>query len=137
MNDDGATPGTYNTPITLNIVAAGNGWWVNTGPNPSEIATYIFLDAEEHPELLNLPRQSAGADWSAAAEWLADGARIRVNITGPVQTTLDVQVGGPGLEAVRHARLLYICPTTPELGLSPYLARDRSFAVRLPRLRDA
>jgi len=51
MNDDGATPGTYNTPITLNIVAAGNGWWVNTGPNPSEIATYIFVDSEEHPEL--------------------------------------------------------------------------------------
>lgn len=124
-------------PIRLPIVAAGNGWWVNTGPSPADIATYVFVDGGEHPELLDYPERSGQDGWSATAAWSDDGAAIRVRITGPVQATLEIPVDRPELEAVRRARLLYICPTTPQLGLSPYLARDRSFLVQLPRPHNA
>lgn len=119
--------------IRLGIVAAGNGWWVNTGPGASSIATYVFVDVEEHPELLELPTHAADADWSAYAGWLDDGSLLRIEIGGPLAVKIELAIDRPELEAVRHARTLYVCPTTPQLGLSPYRARDHSFVVRLPR----
>jgi hypothetical protein len=122
--------------LTLQIVAAGNGWWVSSGPDASDISTYVFLDCEAHPELLALPEQARAPGWCATAAWNEAGDAIRVTISGPSELRFAMPVDRPELEAVRRARRIYICPTTPMLGLSPFLARDRSFLVELPRRSD-
>ena len=119
-------------PVRLQVVAAGNGWWVNTGPDPSDIATYVFVDVEAHPELLDLPARANEPDWAVDAAWQAEAESLAIHVRGPHAVTLEIPVNLPELEAVRRARHLYVCPTTPELGISPFLARDRSFHVDLP-----
>ncbi len=122
--------------IRLEIVAAGNGWWVEAGPDPSEIATYVFIDASEHPRLMELPDKVRAADLTASATWEQAPALLKVEIRGDWTASLELPAERPELEAVRRARLLFICPTTQALGVSPYLARDRSFSVRPERPAD-
>jgi hypothetical protein len=123
-------------PIRLQVVGGGNGWWVSDSASPSSIATYVFVDVEEHPELLDLPHLAQDPSWSVSPTWLANGKALRLDIAGPRRLALTLDLDRPELEAVRRTRQLFVCPTTPRLGLDPYLARDRSFAVRLPRLED-
>ncbi len=119
--------------IRLEIVAAGNGWWVNTGPDPSDIATYVFIDATRHPRLLELPDGVRGGALTASATWEQASPVLKIVIHGEWSALLELDAERPELEAVRRARLLFVCPTTPDLGISPYLARDRSFPVRPER----
>jgi hypothetical protein len=119
--------------VRLEIVAAGNGWWINAGPDPSDIATYIFVDASEHPRLLLLPGRVSSGELTAAATWAAEKRLLMIALEGPTPFELEIKTERPELEAVRRARVLFICPTTPKIGVSPYLARDRSFSVELPR----
>jgi hypothetical protein len=124
---DGAAP----EPIRLQIVGAGNAWWVHPGAGPSDIATYIFLDVEEHPELLELSDLAQDPRWSARAERTPDAKLIRVQIASPRSMILEIPAERPELEAIRRARTVFLCPTTRALGIDPRLARDRSVPVRL------
>ncbi|MHB8574959.1 MAG: hypothetical protein ACYDCQ_06450 [Dehalococcoidia bacterium] len=119
----------------LQIVGGGNGWWVTDQPGASSISTYVFVDVEAVPALLQLPDLSADPSWRVAAEWQAAGRSLRLHISGPVSLTVALDLDRPEFEAVRRARQLFVCPTTRSFGLDPYLARDRSFAVRLPALQ--
>src|SRR5947209_14260781 len=130
MADSGSE--TAGRPIRLQIVAAGNGWWVETGPNPAAITTYAFVDVEEQPALLDLVDRIKQDAVQVDACWQEHDRLLSVRIAAPIGLTLELPVDRPELEAVRRARQLFICPTTPKLGLSPYLARDRSFLVELP-----
>jgi hypothetical protein len=117
-------------PIRLEIVGAGNAWWVHPGAGPSDISTYVFLDVDEHPELLELPDLARDTRWSARAERSDDGMLIRVQVASPRRLILEIPAERPELEAVRRARTVFVCPTTRALGIDPRLARDRSIPVR-------
>lgn len=116
--------------IRLEVVGAGNAWWVSPDAGPASISTYVFLDVEQHPELLELRDRAEQPGWSATARRLNDGRLVRVEIAG-IDAAIEIPTHHPQLEAVRRARTLYLCPTTPQLGLDPRLARDRSVAVEV------
>ncbi len=124
-NSEGSEPA-----IRLEVVGAGNAWWVSPDAGPASISTYVFLDVEQHPELLDLPNRAAQPGWSASARRLDAGRLVRVEIAG-MTAPIDIPTEHPQLEAVRRARTLYLCPTTPRHGLDPRLARDRSVAVEV------
>lgn len=119
--------------LSLEIVGAGNAWWVAPGAGPSDISTYVFVNVEQRPELLALPDRTTEPGWWARARRCAGGSAIRIEVAGQ-ETAIQLDVEQPQLEAVRRAHVLYFCPTTPRLGLDPRLARDRS--VRLDVTTD-
>jgi hypothetical protein len=122
-------------PPRLQVVGGGNGWWA--GPGPSSIATYVFVDVEAFPDLLNLPQRAAEPGIMVEPAWLDGGRALRLTLSGERPVTVEIDLDRPELEAVRRARRLFVCPTTPKLGLDPYLARDLSVAVELPPLPKA
>jgi hypothetical protein len=122
--------GSSDQAIRLEVVGAGNAWWVSPDAGPASISTYVFLDVEQHPDLLALPERAAEPGWLATAHRLDGGRLIRVEIAGS-DAAIEIPTDHPQLESVRRARTLYLCPTTPRLGIDPRLARDRSVPVEV------
>jgi hypothetical protein len=128
-------------PIRLQVVGGGLGEWYEKRERHQEATPYVFVDVEEHPELLNLPAQAGEPGWRASAAWLADEAAIAVRIAAPVATELIIGLESPQLKPlialIERDRTIAVCPTTPRLGINARLARDRSFFLQLPPRADA
>ena len=127
-------------PIRLPVVAGGLGEWYEKRERQHEATPYVFIDVEEHPELLELPAQANQPDWRAHADWTPGEAAILVRIEAPLSLDLAVELANPQLRPlvalIERDRRVAICPTTPKLGLNARLARDRSLFFTLPRRYD-
>jgi hypothetical protein len=111
-------------------------WPSGQGPRGETIAPAVFVDADGHDDLLALPHQfhAAGmAAWGCEATWQRDPLALDVRIQAPVPAGFRVRLdpNKPGrvalIEAILRDGTLYICPTSPKLGLNARLARDHSF----------
>lgn len=140
----------------LELVGGGLAEWPSgQGPRGESIAPAAFVDASDHDHLLALPHRfhEVGASrWDCIGVWEVGGAAAserRAASPPPPAVTLLVRVRAPVAAAfripfqpARHRPLieamlrdgtLYICPTTPRLGLNARLARDNSFFCLVDR----
>lgn len=119
----------------IELVGGGLAEWPSgRGPRGETIAPAGFLDVSDHEALLALPRlfrETGQTTWQCAATWEAKPLALVVQVHAPVEAGFRVP-----LDPVRHAALidavlrhggLYLCPTTPRLGINARLARDHSF----------
>jgi hypothetical protein len=129
------------TPIRLEVVAGGLGEWYEKRERQQQATPYIFVNVEQHPQLLDLPERSRQPDWRARADWLPGAAGIAVHIAAPSPAELTIELTNPQLRAlvalIERDRAVAVCPTTPKLGLNAQLARDRSVFFALPPRADA
>ena len=115
-------------------------WPSGKGPRRETIAPAAYVDVSAAPHLLNLPHHfhAAGmSGWQASGAWEAEPLALVVTISAPVEASFRVP-----LDATRHAALInavlrdggiYVCPTTPRLGINARLARDHSVWVDVDR----
>ncbi|HLZ71745.1 MAG TPA: hypothetical protein VKV26_17720 [Dehalococcoidia bacterium] len=123
-------------PIRLEVVGGGLGEWYEKRGREHEATPYVFVDVEDHPELLELPAQAARPGWQAHAEWLPGEATLMIHLCVPAAVDLVIGLENPQLKAlialIERDHLLAVCPTTPKLGINARLARDRSVFFELP-----
>ena len=128
-------------PVRLEVVAGGLGEWYEKREREHQATPYVFVDVEQHPELLELPQQARQSAWRACAEWMPGEAGIAVHITAPAPAELVIGLANPQLRPlvalIERDRLIAVCPTTPQIGLNATLARDRSVFFALPPRADA
>lgn len=125
----------------VELVGGGLAEWPpGQGPRGETIAPAAFVDVSTAPYLLELPHQfhAAGtAGWDARAVWETEPLALVVTITKPVEMTFRVPLDGTKHAALINAVLrdggIYICPTTPRLGIHARLARDHSVWVEVDR----
>ena len=127
----------------LELVGGGLAEWPpGQGPRGEAIAPAAFVDASGHDDLLALPHRfhAAGmAAWQCEGAWETEPLALVVRVRAAVEAGFRVPVnpakrGHPQLiEAVLRDGALYICPTTPRLGLNARLARDQSFFCAVDR----
>ncbi|MBI2760653.1 MAG: hypothetical protein HYX51_04410 [Chloroflexi bacterium] len=117
-------------------------WPSGQGPRGETIAPAVFVDAEGHDALLALPHQfhaAGAAAWDCVATWQRDPPALEVRVQTPVSAGFRVVLdpAKPGrvalIEAILRDGALYICPTSPKLGLNARLARDHSFFCAVDR----
>lgn len=135
--------GTHPVTELPDIELVGGGlaeWPPGRGPRGETIAPVAFLDVSQHESLLQLPRLShdtGQTTWQCAATWEAEPLALVVQVHAPVGAGFRVP-----LDPARHAALidavlrhggLYLCPTTPRLGINARLARDHSFFCAVDR----
>ncbi len=119
----------------VELVGGGLAEWpAGQGPRGESLAAAAFVDASGHDDLLALPHQfhEAGiGGWRCEGVWQVEPLALVIAVRAPV----DVAFRLP-FHPARHAALIdailrdgavYICPTTPRLGLNARLARDQSF----------
>ncbi len=126
-----------------NVELVGGGlaeWPPGRGPRGETIAPAGFLDVSDHEALLDLPRlfHEAGQEtWQCAATWEAEPLALVVHVRAPVEAgfrvSLDPTRHAPLIDAVLRHGGLYLCPTTPRLGINARLARDHSFFCAVDR----
>lgn len=128
--------GASHPPIRLEVVAGGLGEWYEKRARRQQATPYVFVDVEDHLELLDLPEQARQPGWEARAEWAPDRAGIIVRVAAPHPAELTIGLEHPQLRPlaalIERDRVVAICPTTPRLGLNAQLARDRSVFFELP-----
>jgi hypothetical protein len=126
---------------TVELVGGGLAEWPSgKGPRGETIAPAAYVDVSSAPHLLGLPHHfhAAGAGgWQADATWETEPLALVVAVNAPVEMSFRVP-----LDATRHAALInavlrdggiYVCPTTPRLGINARLARDHSVWVDADR----
>ena len=126
---------------TVELVGGGLAEWPSgKGPRGETIAPAAYIDVSAAPHLLELPHHfhAAGMDgWRAAAVWEVEPLALAVTVSAPVEASFRVP-----LDATRHVALInavlrdggiYVCPTTPRLGINARLARDHSVWVDVDR----
>ena len=124
---------------SVELVGGGLAEWPSgKGPRGETIAAAAYVDVSEAPHLLDLPHQFHGAGiaaWRASATWEEEPLALVVQVSAPTQATFCIP-----LDAARHAALInavlrdggiYVCPTTPKLGINARLARDHSVWVEV------
>lgn len=128
-------------PETVELVGGGLAEWPpGKGPRGETIAPCAYVDVSGAEHLLELPHQfhAAGlAGWRATGTWEIDPLALIVTVGEPATAALRIP-----LQAAKHAALinavlrdggLYICTTTPRLGINARLARDNSFWADVDR----
>jgi hypothetical protein len=125
----------------LELVGGGLAEWPSgQGPRGETIAAAAYVDASGHDDLLALPHRfhEAGADvWRCDGGWEADPLAFVVRVRAPLEAAFRVPLNPSRHAALVEAMLrdgaLYLCPTTPRLGINARLARDQSFFVAVDR----
>jgi hypothetical protein len=119
----------------LELVGGGLAEWPSgQGPRGESIAAAAFVDASGHDELLALPHRfhEAGIEgWECTGVWEDEPpalvVRVRVPIEAAFRVPIDPTRHAPLVDAALRDGALYICTTSPRLGLNARLARDQSF----------
>jgi hypothetical protein len=119
----------------LELVGGGLAEWpAGQGPRGETLAPAAFVDASGHDDLLDLPHrfhEAGAAGWDCAGTWEVEPLALVVRVRAPLEAAFRIP-----LDPARHAALivsilrdgvLYLCPTTPRLGINARLARDHSF----------
>lgn len=125
----------------LEVVGGGMAEWSGgESPHGRPFAPVVFVDASGQPELLELPSlfTQVGFDaWGAKVEIgdeEAEGATLTLRLSQPQATVLVLAVPArykAFIGTIKRMGILYICPTTPALGISARLAKDHSFSAAL------
>ena len=126
---------------TVELVGGGLAEWPpGRGPRGETIAPAAYVDVSGAEHLLELPHQFHGvgvAGWRASGVWEREPFGLVIGVTAPVAAAFRVP-----LNAAKHAALIsavlrdggiYVCTTTPRLGINARLARDNSFWVDVDR----
>ncbi len=119
----------------VDLVGGGLAEWpAGQGPRGETVAPAAFVDVSGHDTLLDLPHafhDAGAAAWRCHGAWEASPPALVVAVEAPVEATfripLDPAKHGPLVEAALRDGTLYICTTSPRLGLNARMARDRSF----------
>ncbi len=134
-------PANDTAPLRLEVVGGGLGEWYEKRERGHEATPYVFVDVEDHPELLELSARSGEPDWQANAAWLLAETAIHVRIAAPDPIEFVIGLENPRLKAlvalIERDNAIAVCPTTPKLGINARLARDRSIFLQLPPRADA
>jgi hypothetical protein len=133
---------TANEVPALELVGGGLAEWPpGAGPRGESIAPAAYVDATGHDAILALPHHfhAAGAGWDCRGEWEADPPALVVRVHAPVRAAFRVPIDParrghvPLVDAILRDGGIYICPTTPRLGINARLARDHSFYCAVDR----
>lgn len=131
---------TGGTPLM--VVGGGMAEWPQgEAPHGRRLAPVAFVDASERPQLLELPALFACvgfAAWRAQAllKEEAEETVLSVRLSQPRRATFALALPGrykTFIDSIKRLGILYICPTTPALGISARLAKDHSFPATLDR----
>lgn len=126
---------------SLELVGGGLAEWPpGQGPRGESIAPAAFVDATGQEDLLALPHRfhEAGAGaWQCEGDFEEPPLALVVRVRAPVEAEFRVPLDGRRhaalVDAVLRDGALYICTTTPRLGLNARLARDQSFFCAVDR----
>ena len=119
----------------LELVGGGLAEWPSgQGPRGESIAAAAFVDASGHEDVLGLPHrfhQAGAAVWECEGTWQAEPLALVVRVRAPVEAAFAIPFNparhGSLVDAILRDGALYICPTTPRMGINARLARDNSF----------
>lgn len=119
----------------LELVGGGLAEWPSgQGPRGESIAPAAFVDASGHDGVLALPHhfhQAGAGAWECEGAWQAEPLTLLVRVRAPVEAAFTIPFNparhGPLVDAILRDGALYICPTTPRMGINARLARDNSF----------
>jgi hypothetical protein len=125
----------------VQLVGGGLAEWPpGRGPRGETIAPAAFLDVSGHEALLALPRlfhDSQPESWQCEGVWEAEPLALMVSVRAPAEVgfriPLDPARHAPLIDAALRHGGLYLCPTTPRLGINARLARDHSFFCAVDR----
>ncbi len=125
----------------LELVGGGLAEWPSGhGPRGESIAPAAFVDASGYDGLLALPHrfhEAGAAGWQCEGRWDEEPLALAVRVRAPIQAAfripMDPKRHAALVDAVLRDGAVYICTTTPRLGLNARLARDQSFFCAVDR----